>query len=874
MHKEGFQTRDLLDHEASASPPKLGFIDILKLLPPLAVVKQLGRAYNKELKWFMGRQMPTFEDYFANTVYMSCIYVMLTVPIPGMQSASEESIDWLMSEPKILMATVKMGRYVEDLGTHEKDLNTEWVTKTSTVPKDTVKQLLNYARLAAGKAQSHGFCGGLSLDGWRLVIIVGLNLFGHFELLLELSLLLSTYKERAENHSHHIHIQIPLLRFTFSVSVVFSVHPMLHFLWTLLLPTLFRHFLTSAFYPSPPINFQLIQSFPLTSRLNLAHYPSRMYIGANGRVPRGRLSAALPPPQNAISRMAFAAFTPSVNLRFRPLPTPKPRRPATHKALRLSTRFRIRNSINNSNNTFSYDPIHSTKQKSAFLLPAPKRKPITVASSSAAAAPAVSPAPQQQPWQGAAMKPLLASIATGVIIWFLPRPDGVSRIAWQLLSIFLATIVGIITQPLPLGAVALMGLGACVLTKTLTFAAAFSAFGDPIPWLIALAFFFARGFIKTGLGNRIAYQFVSLFGSSSLGLCYSLVFSEALLAPAIPSVSARAGGIFLPLVKSLSVACGSNVGDGTENRLGSWLMLTCFQTSVISSSMFLTGMAANPLAANLTASTINMPIGWVDWAKAAIVPGLVSLVVVPFLLYIIYPPTVKSSPDAPKLAKEKLEKMGPMSKNEMIMAGTLLLTVGLWISGSILNVDAVSAAILGLTALLVTGVVTWKECLAESVAWDTLTWFAALIAMAGYLNKYGLISWFSQTVVKPLRHRMVDAPARKSEETRFNGKLRKGADLNDLKLSGAAHIGAMFTAFLSVASALGTPPYLGACVLSFVSNLMGGITHYGIGSAPVFYGAGYVPLAKWWGYGFLISVVNLIIWLGVGGVWWKAIGLW
>ncbi|KAL0435391.1 UNVERIFIED_CONTAM: Gamma-cadinene synthase [Sesamum radiatum] len=149
-------------------------------------VKQLGRAYNKELKWFMGRQMPTFEDYFANTVYTSCIYVMFTALIPGVQSASEETIDWLMSEPKILIATAKMGRYVEDLGTHErenkegqmltavdcymkqhgvskeetlnkfmelaedgwKDLNTEWVTKTSTVPKDTVEQLLNYARVA------------------------------------------------------------------------------------------------------------------------------------------------------------------------------------------------------------------------------------------------------------------------------------------------------------------------------------------------------------------------------------------------------------------------------------------------------------------------------------------------------------------------------------------------------------------------------------------------------------------------------------------------------------------------------------------------------------------------------------------------------
>uniref|UniRef100_A0A803PTQ4 Dicarboxylate transporter 1, chloroplastic n=1 Tax=Cannabis sativa TaxID=3483 RepID=A0A803PTQ4_CANSA len=474
----------------------------------------------------------------------------------------------------------------------------------------------------------------------------------------------------------------------------------------------------------------------------------------------------------------------------------------------------------------------------------------------------------QKPWQGAAIKPLLASIATGIIVWFVPVPSGVTQNAWQLLSIFLATIVGIITQPLPLGAVALLGLGACVLTKTLTFAAAFSGFGDPIPWLIALAFFFARGFIKTGLGNRIAYQFVSLFGSSSLGLGYSLVFSEALLAPAIPSVSARAGGIFLPLVKSLCVACGSNVGDGTEHKLGSWLMLTCFQTSVISSAMFLTAMAANPLSATLTFNTIQKTIGWTDWAKAAIVPGLVSLIVVPFLLYLIYPPTVKSSPDAPKLAKEKLEKMGPMSTNEIVMSGTLLLTVGLWIFGGMLNVDAVTAAIVGLSILLVSGVVTWKECLGESVAWDTLTWFAALIAMAGYLNKYGLIAWFSQTVVKFVGGLGL------SWQLSFGILVLLYFYSHYFFASGAAHIGAMFTAFLSVASALGTPPYFGAMVLAFLSNLMGGLTHYGIGSAPVFYGANYVPLGKWWGYGFLISVVNIIIWLGIGGVWWKFIGLW
>lgn len=214
--------------------------------------------------------------------------------------------------------------------------------------------------------------------------------------------------------------------------------------------------------------------------------------------------------------------------------------------------------------------------------------------------------------------------------------------------------------------------------------------------------------------------------------------------------------------------------------------------------------------------------------------------------------------------------------------------MGLWVLGGMLGVDSVSAAILGLSVLLITGVVTWKECLAESVAWDTLTWFAALIAMAEYLNKYGLISWFSQTVVKVRtrpNYSYIQYITLIENWLQFVGGLGLSWQLSFgilvalyfyshyLFASGAAHIGAMFTAFLSVATAMGTPPYLAACVLSFVSNLMGGLTHYGIGSAPVFYGAGYVPLATWWAYGFIISIVNLLIWLGIGGLWWKAIGL-
>ncbi|GAX75182.1 hypothetical protein CEUSTIGMA_g2626.t1 [Chlamydomonas eustigma] len=510
-------------------------------------------------------------------------------------------------------------------------------------------------------------------------------------------------------------------------------------------------------------------------------------------------------------------------------------------------------------------PFKSTLNSSNLLgsLKSGRQRVMKVSASSAAA-----PAPSQPAFKwGANMKDLGISIGIGALLWFIPPPAGVTLKAWHLLSVFVGTIVAIITTPLPLGAVAMLGMGAAMLTKVLTFPEAFSAFASEIPWLIAIAYFLAGGFIKSGLGNRIAYAIVSAFGKTTLGLVYSLVMAEALLSPAIPSVAARAGGIFFPLAKALCLSCGSDPEKGTQKKLGAFLMLTCFQTSTISSAMFITAMAANPLAVNLAASS-GINITWGGWALAAIVPGLICLVSVPLILYALYPPEIKDTPDAPEAAKKELEKLGPMSLNEKITAGAFAMTVGLWIFGSSIGVNAVAAATVGLTILLVTNVITWKECLANGPAWDTLTWFAALIAMAAYLNKFGFIPWFSDSVVKVISSLGLEW------QSAFAIIVALYFYSHYFFASGAAHIGAMYTAFLAVATACGTPSMVAALMLAQLSNLMGCLTTYGIGSAPPYFGAGYVPQADWLKFGFILSIFYLAVWMGVGGTWWKFLGLW
>lgn len=283
--------------------------------------------------------------------------------------------------------------------------------------------------------------------------------------------------------------------------------------------------------------------------------------------------------------------------------------------------------------------------------------------------------------------------------------------------------------------------------------------------------------------------------------------------------------------------------------------------------MFITAMAANPLAVNLAAAE-GISISWGAWAMAGLVPGLICLVTVPLILYALYPPETKDTPDAPEAARKELTKLGPMSRDEKITAGAFLVTVGLWIGGAGLGVNSVAAATVGLAILLITGVISWKECLNNNAAWDTLTWFAALIAMAAYLNKFGFIPWFSASVVD------IVGGLGLSWQPAFGIIVLLYFYSHYFFASGAAHIGAMYTAFLAVAQACGAPGMLAALALGQVSNLMGCLTTYGIGSAPPYFGSGYVDQGSWLKLGFILSIWYLAVWTGSALTVWRALGIW
>ena len=471
--------------------------------------------------------------------------------------------------------------------------------------------------------------------------------------------------------------------------------------------------------------------------------------------------------------------------------------------------------------------------------------------------------PLSGPWSSCVRLCLAAGV--GVVIWCLPAPERVNPEAWHLLAIFVATVVGIVLEPLPMGAVAVLGIAATTLTGTLSITDALSGFGNRVIWLVVIAFFIARGIIKTGLGARIAYLFMGRLGRKTLGLGYSMIATDLVLAPAIPSNTARAGAVVFPIVKSVAEAYDSRPADGTARRVGAFLIQSSFQGNLITSAMFLTAMAANPLAAQM-AGDMGIEITWARWALAALVPGVISLLVVPLVLYRLYPPEVKETPRAAEMAKRRLAEMGKMKRDEWIVLGTFILLLALWILGKTLHVHSTVAALVGLSVLLVTRVLTWDDVLDERGAWNTFIWLSALVMMASFLSKLGMIAWFSDTV-GGLFEGVGWLPA-------FLGLSLIYFYSHYFFASNTAHVSSMYAAFLGVAVAVGAPPLLAALVLGFFSNLFSSMTHYSTGPAPVLFGSGYVRLADWWKLGAVVSVVNIAIWLGIGGCWWKIMGLW
>lgn len=465
----------------------------------------------------------------------------------------------------------------------------------------------------------------------------------------------------------------------------------------------------------------------------------------------------------------------------------------------------------------------------------------------------------------------LIPLAVGVIIACVPTPAGLAPHAWYYFAVFVTVILALITEPIPAAAVGLIGVTVIAVSGLVFTPAqlanpafrppaeaikwALAGFANSTVWLIFGAFVFAMGYEKTGLGRRIALALVRSLGGRTLGLGYAIALADLVLSPFTPSNTARSAGTIFPVIRNIPELYGSRAGD-SPRRIGAYLMWTAFATTCVTSSMFVTALAPNLLAIELVRKAAGLEITWMEWCVGFLPVGIPLVLAVPLLVYWIYPPEIRASAEVPQWAGRELAAMGRVTRREWTMALLVVIALGLWIVGGRV-IDATTVALAAISLMLISGVVTWDDIVANKPAWNVLAWFATLVVLADGLNKVGFVGWFgahaallfagySPIVVMALLVAL------------FFGIHYMFASLT-------AHTTAVLPVIFAAGMAVHDLPLRTfALLLGYSLGIMGVLTPYATGPAPVFYGSGFFPRKDFWLLGAVFGAIFLAALLVIG----------
>jgi L-tartrate/succinate antiporter len=456
-------------------------------------------------------------------------------------------------------------------------------------------------------------------------------------------------------------------------------------------------------------------------------------------------------------------------------------------------------------------------------------------------------------------------LLVGVALALTPVPKGLTANAWRYFALFAAVVVAVITEPVPASVVGMAGVViACVSGLVYKSPAqattwALSSFANGTVWLIFAAYMFALGYSKTGLGRRIALLLIRAMGRNTLGLGYAIAFADLALAPFMPSNTARSAGTIFPVVRNIPELYGSSPADGTERKIGAYLMYTALATQCVTSSMFLTGLAPNILALALVAKTLHVTVSWTMWFKGFAPAGILLFLILPLLVYQLYPPTIKRAPDVPRWASDELRNMGRISRKEITLLALVIAALAMWIGGAN-YIDPTIAAIIAVVLMVVFGVVSWNDIIAHRQAWDVLIYFATLLTMAAGLADTKFVDWIAHSL----------AASFSSLSATTATILLVGAFffLHYLFASLTAHTSALLPVFLGVAVNIpGVSRTAVALLLCYTLGLMGILTPYATGPSPIYYGAGYVRGKYFWLLGLILGLIFFVCYVAVTLPW-------
>lgn len=439
-----------------------------------------------------------------------------------------------------------------------------------------------------------------------------------------------------------------------------------------------------------------------------------------------------------------------------------------------------------------------------------------------------------------------------VLLWNSPIPWEIEPKAWQLFVFFIAAILSVLIEAFSIFVAALLAMTLAVLFQVLETDKAFSGFSEGFMLLILSSFLISNGVVNSGLGKRLALILIKKFGHSTLRLGYCIIATDALIGPGIPSNTARSGVLY-PIVRSLALDTGSKPEEGSRKAAGSYLMMIGITSLALSSSLWLTAMAANPISAGFGAQYgVNMDFA--HWILVSSVPTILAMIIIPFILYKTFPPDLRETPEAPLAAAEALKVMGPLSAKERRMAIIFSVMVVLWALANAFNLNLAIITFLGLAAMIVFEVMTIKE-LQEGggEALVTFLWFAIMYVLSSALNEMGFMKVIGEKISGQLTGL--------SWPLVFFILISMYVLIHYLFVSQTAHLLALFGVFLEVGSNAQVPVVLMVYMLAFATNFFSGLTPQASSANVLFAGSGYLTQQEVYKQGLIVTLASFVVYM-------------
>ena len=458
---------------------------------------------------------------------------------------------------------------------------------------------------------------------------------------------------------------------------------------------------------------------------------------------------------------------------------------------------------------------------------------------------------------------ILSIIAIGILVFFILSSmlsinveHSLSYKAITYVVIFFMVITALVIEVLPPSLIGLIGVVTIasiniVGTPKEAVSWALSGFSNSVIWLIFTAFMLAKGYAKSGLGRRVALLLIKYLGKRTLTLGYAVAAIEFILAPFIPSNTARSAGTICPIIKNIPI-----LYDCTPTRdrrkIGSYLMWVGIASTCVTSTLFLTGLAPNLLAVSIVEKSIGLKINWMSWFKLTAIPFTALLMLVPLLTYIIYPPTVKKSNHIIDWVNDEISKLKSIKRSEVLMMIFSILALCLWLfAGKYLHSTMV--AMLVLVLMVLCKVITFDDIINHSSAWSIFIWFATLVALAGGLKTVGFLSWvgdISNYYLHGLKPIYI-----------FISIILIFYIIHYCFASVTAHTTALLPIMITIANNTLPSNMITPLVYSLVFSLgiMGILTPYASGPSPIWYGAGYISSREYWKLGLIFGSLFLVV---------------